>query len=211
MKPNNKKSLTNILFIFIVVLGSYVILSSILYIINVNRKINVDKKIINKIKTNLENLDDDISLINNLEKSKYSDNDLKELKRNFNELNEELSKKVSRFKSGEYTIIKYYDIFYNENRFGNDECNTLIVSKEKKIKEILGKYLGYNDNRYELLKKDFYGEFLGNVLEQKGAYHAIINADYSYFEKSNKYILSKYDSLVKEYIILADIVLEIGR
>ena len=50
MKPNNKKSLTNILFIFIVVLGSYVILSSILYIINVNRKINVDKKIINKIR-----------------------------------------------------------------------------------------------------------------------------------------------------------------
>ena len=137
--------------------------------------------------------------------------DLEELKKAFNEINNELNKEVLRIKDKKYTLIEYYDVFYNKNKTGSDEYNSLIKAKEKKIKSILGKYLKYDDNMYDLLKNDSYINLLEETVNKKSAYYSIVKADYNYFKESNKYILSIYETTIKKYINLTDIALKIGR
>lgn len=207
----DKNKLLSILFIIIIILGSYLIIDMGLYLFNINRKIEVSYNVINKINTDMKKLDDNIILINNMQSSNYDNKDLEELKKSFNEINNELNKEVSRIKDKKYTLIEYYDTFYNKNKTGSDEYNSLIKVKEKKIKSILGKYLKYDDNMYDLLKNDSYINLLEETIDKKSAYYSIVKANYNYFKESNKYILSIYETTIKKYINLTNIVLELGR
>lgn len=207
----DKNKLLSILFIIIIIIGSYLIIDIGLYLFNINRKIEVSYNVINKINTDMKKLDDNIILINNIQSSNYDNKDLEELKKLFNEINDELNKEVLRIKDKKYTLIEYYDTFYNKNKTGSDEYNSLIKAKEKKIKSILGKYLKYDDNMYDLLKNDSYINLLEETINKKSAYYSIVKADYNYFKESNKYILSIYETTIKKYINLTNIVLELGR
>ena len=64
---------------------------------------------------------------------------------------------------------------------------------------------------YDLLKNDSYINLLEETINKKSAYYSIVKADYNYFKESNKYILSIYETTIKKYINLTNIVLELGR
>lgn len=209
IKKENK--LLKVLFIIILILGSYLIINMSFYLFNINRKIEVSSSVLNKINMDMKKLDDNILLIENMQSSKYDEKDLKELQSSFDEINIELNEIISRYNNKRYTLIEYYDTFYNKDKVGSDEYNTMIKAKEKNIRSILGKYLKYDDNMYDLLKKDSYIDILDGTIDKKAAYYSIVKADYDYFKKTNKYILSKYETTIKKYISLTNIVLELGR
>ena len=72
----DKNKLLSILFIIIIILGSYLIIDMGLYLFNINRKIEVSYNVIDKINTDMKELDDNIILINNMQSSNYDNKDL---------------------------------------------------------------------------------------------------------------------------------------